>query len=126
MKYGFITIDTDDVVELIESDKEDFTLDELYKYSDCDCIQIIRTGKHAKLITKGEKLMVIDDEGKLKYKPINKVATALYEPKYDCIVGKAVIGVNNPFREPDIYKMPLFEAKGVYDQICAFRDYLKR
>lgn len=43
--------------------------------------------------TKDGKLLVVDEEGKLKNKPINHVATTFYRYAFhDTIVGEALIG----------------------------------
>jgi hypothetical protein len=41
------------------------------------------------------KLIVVDEEGKLKGKPVNVVATKLYGNPYDVIVGDVVVCDSN-------------------------------
>jgi uncharacterized protein YacL len=37
------------------------------------------------------RMLVIDEEGKLKGKPVNETATVLYNNPNDCIVGDAIL-----------------------------------
>lgn len=53
-------------------------------------------------------LMVVDDEGLLKSKKPNGIASLLYG---DLIVGDAVVGIRYIDPEPDIYAMPIEEAR---------------
>lgn len=51
-------------------------------------------------------LMCLDDEGKLKEKPINGLASVLYGNPFDCIAGDVVILTRfnpDPLAEPDAY-----------------------
>ena len=67
-----------------------FTLEELQKYVGGK-IQIVET--------KGNQLMVINEEGKLLELPANKRATRLYKySPYDYIVGDALIIKKNQIR----------------------------
>lgn len=100
-KYGYIVLKANGDIELHDSDQVDFTLEELQKAVG-GYIQIVRG-----CIT--QMLLVIDDEGKLKNKPVNPLATMLYAPGIDCIVGDVVIGTSfnaDPYAEPDVYKFP--------------------
>lgn len=104
-KWGYLVIRTDRSIEVVESDTYEFSLDELYKGADCGTIQIISCQAVDR-----DLLMCIDDNGKIQRKPINEIATILYSPGYDFIVGDAVIGTRmcpDPYAEPDIYKMSL-------------------
>lgn len=56
----------------------------------------------------GRYLMVVDDEGLLKEKKPNGIASILYG---DLIVGDAVIGIQYIDPEPDIYAMPIEQAR---------------
>lgn len=110
-EYGYLIIKTDRSIEIVESDTYEFTLEELYKGAKCDTIQIIPC--HA---VDRELLMCIDDVGKMVQKPINEIASLMYAPSHDFIVGDAIIGTRlcpDPNAEPDIYKMPLDMAKAL-------------
>ena len=56
----------------------------------------------------GRYLMVVDDEGLLKSKKPNGIASLLYG---DLIVGYAVVGIQYLDPEPDIYAMPNEQAR---------------
>lgn len=108
-KYGYIILRANGDVELHQSADAEFKLEELQKAVG-GYIQIVQ-GKER------EMLIVIDDEGKLKSKPVNLRATQLYQPEYDFIVGDAVIGTSyndDPYAEPDVYKMPWEMALRIY------------
>lgn len=117
--YGFIVIHANNDIVLIETDKSDFTLEQLQTHADCDTISIVRCG-WAQIPTapvmRSDLLMVIDDNGKIFHKPINKLATLLYGNPADFIVGDAVLGWTNPLEdvEPDIYPMPMTLCNKLY------------
>ena len=46
-------------------------------------------------IPSSDKIIVLDEEGKLKDKPVNKKATELYNNPYDVIVGDVIICDDN-------------------------------
>lgn len=111
MEWGYLILKTDGSIELVESDTYEFTLDELYKGATCDTIQIVPC-----ISVDRDLLMCIDDNGKVNHRPINMIATMLYAPGQDFIVGDAVIGTRmcpDPYAEPDIYKMPLWMCKSL-------------
>ena len=63
-----------------------FTLDELYELIECDTVEIVD-------LSNG-KLMVLDEEGKLKGSKLNFFATAIYQSNtgvIDNIVGNALV-----------------------------------
>lgn len=60
--------------------------------------------------TTSRYLMVVDDEGLLKEKKPNGIASLLYG---DLIVGDAVIGIWDTDPEPDIYALPIEEAREI-------------
>ena len=104
-EYGYLIIKADRSIEIVENDTYEFSLEELRKGADCSTIQIIPCYAFDR-----ELLMCIDDNGKIDRKPINEIATSLYVPERDFIVGNAVIGTRlcpDPNAEPDIYKIPL-------------------
>lgn len=72
------------ILEVVPSNGTDFQLDELQEMVD-GLIEIVSAGKG--------KIMVIDEEGKLKPKPINNAATLIYMQAgyYDTIVGDALV-----------------------------------
>jgi len=80
--------------EVIPKDKKNFKLPEMYNILNCKIIQFVRT--------KEGKLMVIDEEGKLKddwRNNINTKATELYvHGELDPIVGDVLICQNKEIK----------------------------
>lgn len=115
MEWGYLILKTNGSIEIVESDTYEFTLDELYRGADCDTIQIVQCQSYDR-----DLLMCIDDNGKIHGKPHNVIASFMYAPFYDFIVGDAVIGTRfciDPYAEPDIYKMPLDECKALKEAL---------
>lgn len=81
MYYYLIT--TKNEISEIQTDRR-FGLDDYYKLIDCDCIQYVMTDA-------GRYNMILDDEGKLKDKELNYLATLLYNNPYDFIVGDVLL-----------------------------------
>ena len=70
--------------EFLPADGRHYTLEEMYKATGCDMVQIVAT--------KDGRLMVLDEEGKLKGRPVNQVATGLYlYGNQDPIVGDVLV-----------------------------------
>lgn len=74
----------------------------------CDCVDV-RDGDHLRELvggwlevvrTRDDRIMVIDEEGKLKGKPLNQPATILYGSTADYIAGDAVL-----MDRPDAYRL---------------------
>lgn len=72
------------IIEVVPSNGTDFQLDELQAMVDGH-IEIVSAGKG--------KIMVIDEEGKCKHKPLNNAATKIFMQAgyYDTIVGDALV-----------------------------------
>lgn len=97
-----------DSVQLVGLDDYNVTLEQLYEWTKCRCIEIVRFSNG---------LMCIDDNGKCKGKPINTIASVLYGNPNDFIVGDAVLGCStcpDKYAEPDFYAMPYDEAVKLY------------
>lgn len=112
--FAYLIIRENDI-ELVPSETHEFTLEELYAGCSCDTIQIVRSGCDPDL------LMCLDDNGKILRKYINPLATLLYYPEYDYIVGDVIVGTSvspYPDDEPDIYKME-------YEQALALKNLLE-
>ena len=72
------------ILEVVPANGTDFQLDELQKM----------VGGYIEIIPAGEgKIMVLDDEGKLKGKPVNDAATMIFMQAgyYDIIAGDALV-----------------------------------
>jgi hypothetical protein len=77
-------------INVIPNNKKDFQLDELQKYVG-GFIEVVRT--------KGNKIMVINEEGKINDLPINQKASQLYQyNEFDFIVGDVLICQSNEIR----------------------------
>lgn len=113
-EYAIIKLLADEkgTVQLIGLDDYHLTLDNLYEWTSCDTIQIVRADTVKDM---PHLLMCLDDNGKLLQKPVNLIATLLYgQYPRDFIVGDVTLGTSwtsNPNDEPDIYAMPYDEAK---------------
>lgn len=72
------------ILEVVPANGTDFQLDELKKMVD-GYIEIVPAGEG--------KIMVLDDEGKLKGKPVNDAATMIFMQAgfYDTIVGDVLV-----------------------------------
>lgn len=106
MKYKLICISTDAKVTTREYDAPSVPLEDLQ-----ECV-----GGYIEIVSptflepvEPFLLMVLDEDGKYKKKPINDLASLLYCNPFDVIVGDVVIGTRfneDPTAEPDIYAMP--------------------
>lgn len=79
--------------DIAPANGSDFELKELYKLLDCSLIEVIRTPDN--------KLMIIDEEGKLNNKERNRKATKIMEGAIfvsDWIAGDALIINDNEFK----------------------------
>ena len=77
-------------INVIPNNKKDFQLDELQKYVG-GFIEVVRT--------KGNKIMVINEEGKINDLPINQKASQFYQyNEFDFIVGDVLICQSNEIR----------------------------
>ena len=122
-EYAVVTISTDDTVHIIGHHDYHLTLDNLYEYTKCDTIQIVRFDTYA---ADPDVCMCIDDNGKLLHKPVNLIGTLLYgQYPRDFIVGDICIGTTfspNPFDEPDMFAMDYALA----EKLAQFLNSLKR
>lgn len=102
-----------DTAELVALDDYHLTLEQLYEWTGCRCIQIVRCPDRS--------LLCLDDNGKCELKPINLIATRLYGNPNDFIVGDCVVGSAfgaSPFDEPDMYAMTYEDACALYSEIA--------
>lgn len=80
----YYKIHTNGHIEEIEIDRR-MELKDFYREIECDCISYVRC-------IDCDTEMIIDDEGKLKDREVNFVATLLYGAlPYDCINGTALL-----------------------------------
>jgi hypothetical protein len=72
-------------VEIAPENGKTFALPELYRLLDCDTIQILQ-------LENPDRWLIIDEEGKIKDRPINSTATVLARLyPHDVIVGHAIV-----------------------------------
>jgi len=77
-------------INVIPNNKKDFQLDELQKYVG-GFIEVVRT--------KDNKIMVINEEGKVNDLPINQKASELYQyNEFDFIAGDVLICQSNEIK----------------------------
>jgi hypothetical protein len=88
MKARLVDVDGKDTI-IEPKNGTDFSLSELYKLIECELVEVVtlQSGKY----------MIMDEEGKLKGKAINKLASSMYKP-YEDIVGKVVICERSMFK----------------------------
>lgn len=80
----------------ITDDHREF-LDTCHDLLNCDCIENVYFGN--------QYIMIVDDVGKLRRKPVNRIGTILYRNSFDCIVGNVLIGARvtrGEYNEEDI------------------------
>lgn len=130
MQYGILKLKTSTVKpQIVEVNSNSLELDTLYNEIDCDTIQFIEPllfNSYMEAI--GEKhdyLLCIDDNGKVFQKEINPVASIMYQPLYDFIVGNAILGrrERSNIEDPDFYSLNLDEVIEVYEHL---RDFLRK
>lgn len=119
--YALIKITTDGVVSTIDCDCFYYDYYNIYDWINCDTFEIVNITKAIPLA-----LMVVDESGLLKDKPINKVASVLYG---NVIVGDVIIGVSEQFYptqdlEPDIYAWDYVTARIVASDLMSVSNLL--
>jgi hypothetical protein len=61
-------------------------------------IQKVLGGYVKPLFLSDKRIMLVDEDGKMKVLPINKVATEMYASKRDVIVGDVIVCTRKEFR----------------------------
>jgi len=70
----------------------DFQLKELYSHLNCELIEIARSQASGSVgAARRNYILIIDEEGKLKSKPHNPIASEWYSSPTDIIVGPAIL-----------------------------------
>lgn len=70
-----------------------FTLEELYELLHCEMVQVV--------VTRSGMILIVDEEGKLRDKEQNFIATILYANPNDFIVGYAI------YCDPELFEYPV-------------------
>lgn len=124
MKYVLFQIKTDNSISVIENgESADVELSRLREL----------VGGHIDIVTPSAlrdvdpfAVMVIDDEGKMKYKEHNSLATVLYGNPFDFVVGDVVIGTRfnvDPFAVPDVYAIDQVRSERIKREIELIKDW---
>lgn len=113
MKYQIIIVTSEHQISVKEYDNPSVPLEDFQK----------AVGGHIEIVRPAFLmpvnpflLMVIDEEGKIKEKPENGLASLFYANPYDNIVGDVVICTrfnSDPTAEPDIYALDELTASKV-------------
>lgn len=81
------------VLEIEPRNGRHFKLEELYEILECELVQMV--------FLQDNKIMLIDEEGKLTKSTVNKKATAIFNEilriSYDWIAGHAIVCEQNQF-----------------------------
>ena len=114
-KFAYLIIEEENKMQIVYKDNPKLTLEELYKAIGCHTIQVVRP--YINEVRQNHIIMIIDEEGKLRNKETNLAATLLYNVPDDYIVGKCIMAkdVADGFEEPDLFAIPLDEAKMLYE-----------
>lgn len=86
-------------------------LDFLYETIGCDTIDIV-PAHYINELKKRDYALVLDDNGKIKSKPVNVLASSIYAPLQDFVVGDVLLGrrERTSTEEPDVYPFSSGEA----------------
>lgn len=88
----FYRITVDGTVEKVKTDKKNLTLQDCYKATESDIVQLVHC-----YCMKHSYTMVLDEEGKLTGRFLNGLATMMYNIPYDVVVGTVVITKTDGF-----------------------------
>lgn len=81
------------IIEVEPKNGRHFRLEELYEMLECDLVEMV--------FLRDNKIMLIDEEGKLTKSTFNKNATAIFNEvqriSYDWIAGHAIVCEQNQF-----------------------------
>ena len=73
-----------DIIEVTPVNGSDFSVPELHALLNCTTIEYVR------LDNRGDRFFIIDEDGKRANKPVNQLATLMYAPGHDVIVGNVL------------------------------------
>ena len=121
--YAIIAIDTNGTITPIDLDSRELDLKRLQTLVD-GYIEVVHPVPFGGPIF-DRVVMLIDDEGKLKGKSVNVLASALYNG-YDPIVGDVVLCCTDTRPVPDIYALPSATAQPLFKFLNTVRDGVLR
>lgn len=119
MKYALVIIKADGSIECREMSEKSVDLKVLQSIVD-GYIEVVRPAPFGSSAFDRVR-MVVDEEGKLKDKPINVLASALYNG-YDPIVGDVVLTWFDSRPAPDVYALPFDVAQRLDKWLNVVRD----
>ena len=94
-------------------------LDGFLKALDCDCIETVHLA--------GGYLMIIDESGKLEDKPLNPIASILYDSSWDWITGDALLArIGSRSGETDIVPLGTNETELTFSQALTIWNRIRR
>jgi hypothetical protein len=91
MKAFIINARTQQVTEVKPKNGKDFQLEEMREYIGGGYIEIVTCHDR-------QRLMVLDEEGKLKGLPVNILASTIYGNPYDVICGDVLVCQKNQIK----------------------------
>jgi hypothetical protein len=121
--YAILTIDTNGTITPIDLDTRTLDLKRLQTLVG-GFIEVVHPVPFGGPIF-DDVVMIVDDEGKLKDKPVNVLASALYNG-YDPIVGDVVLCCIDTRPVPDIYALPSATAQPLFKFLNTVRDGVLR
>lgn len=101
---NFYLIHTDGTVTREQTSKTHLNLQDCYQALDCDLVEMVH------ITLDGKKyIMIVDEEGKLRDKEYNELASSLYNNPWDYIVGDAVLVKTDGWKVMEEEKSKAFE-----------------
>lgn len=86
-----INAETQEVLDVTPENGKDFKIEELYKLTNCDIVQIVEVPKRMTSPSRKHWIIVLDEEGKMHDFIPNDAATLLYQDSWDIIVGDVLV-----------------------------------
>ncbi len=116
-KYAYIVISEDGKLELVYKDTPNLELKECYEKVNCRTIEVV----HPMLEELNEEnlILIVDEDGKLKRKTMNIIASMLFNHPMDVIVGKCILctEICEEEEDTDLYAMPSTLAEEYYKSL---------
>ena len=125
MTYHIVQVTTENEIKAISRPGIELDLDELHTLCG-GYIEVV----HPMLLANVNPhiLMLVDEDGKFKDKPVNLLGTALYGNPHDVIVGDIVLCTDfnlDPLADPDIYAFNEFDFNQIMSWIPRLLEHLK-
>lgn len=121
--YAILTIDTNGTITPIDLDTRVLDLKRLQTLVG-GYIEVVHPVPFGGPVF-DDVVMIVDEEGKLKGKSVNVLASALYNG-FDPIVGDVVLCCTDARPVPDVYALPSATAQRLYKFLKTVRDGVLR